>query len=99
MNISAGGLSSFLAGKTDYSLEMLEKLVYETVPSPEERKDILQKYNKLVIEQLRNKNISGLSDSRVLKEDEIIFIQDGYHYDILFWFNTTVFSLDVLLLF
>lgn len=96
MNISAGGLSSFLAGKTDYSLEMLEKLVYETVPSPEERKDILQKYNKLVIEQLRNKNISGLSDSRVLKEDEISFIQDWYHYALLFLIKTKGFRLDIL---
>lgn len=95
MKISAGGLSSFLAGKTDYSLEMLEKLVYETVSSPEERKNLLQRYNKLIIEQIRDKKNTNL-DSRVLMENEISFIQDWYHYALLFLIETKDFKLDIL---
>lgn len=96
VSISAGGLSSFLAGKTDYSLEMLEKLVYETVSSPEERKDILQRYNTILIEQLRDLNKRKTIDSRVLRENEISFIQDWYHYALLFLIRTKDFKLDIL---
>lgn len=94
--VSVGGLSSFLAGKTNYSLEMMEKLVNTIVTSPEERKDILKNYNYLLLENIREASQSSQYEYRLLKEEELAFIKDWYHYAILFLIQTKDFQLDIL---
>lgn len=96
LGISVGGLSSFLSGKTDYSVEMLEKLVNAVVSSPEKRKDILKEYNILLLEQLKERTKHSNYDYRELKEEEHAFIKDWYHYALLFLIKTTDFRLDIL---
>lgn len=96
LGISVGGLSSFISGKTDYSVETLEKIVTDIIPSPEERKDILKEYNIYLLEKLTEKTKSSNYDYRLLKEDEIAFIKDWYHYAILFLIRTKDFKLDIL---
>lgn len=96
IDISVGGLSSFLSGKNNYSLEMLEKIVNAIVVSPEERKDILKEYNLLFVDNLRRASKGSEHDFRLLKEEEIAFIQDWYHYALLFLIGTEGFRLDIL---
>ncbi len=96
LGISVGGLSSFLSGKADYSVETLEKLVTDIVVSPEERKDILKEYNIHLLDRLSARTKSSNYDYRLLKEDEMAFIKDWYHYAILFLIRTKDFKLDIL---
>ena len=94
--ISVGGLSSFLSSKSDYSLEMLEKIVNAIVNSPEERKDILKEFNVNLLDKIKSRTQSSNYDYRVLKEEELSFIKDWYHYALLFLIRTSDFRLDIL---
>ncbi len=96
MGISVGGVSSFLSGKSDYSVEMLERIVSSIVSSPEERKHILKEYNVLLVDQLRERTKSSNYSYRILNDDEMSFIKDWYHYAILFLTKTKDFRLDIL---
>lgn len=93
--VSVGGLSGFLSGKISYSLEMLERFVNLVAKTPEERNEILEKYNLLVIDKIKRVSEKNNVECRILQDEEMGLTKEWYHLAILFLIKTVDFRFDV----
>ncbi|MFZ4714791.1 MAG: DUF4423 domain-containing protein [Bacteriovoracaceae bacterium] len=96
LDINAGGLSSFLNRKKDFSPELIEKLVSQIIENPEERKDILNSYNESLIEKIKSKAQTSHYEYVVLQNDELEVIKNPLHYALLSLIETRDFHFDLL---
>jgi uncharacterized protein (TIGR02147 family) len=94
LDVSAGGMSSFLSGKKSYSSEMLETIIETIVEDPSERQQILKNYNSLKLQKLKDSIRYTPRKGVVLSENEFQPIRDWHYFAFLFLIETHDFRLD-----
>jgi uncharacterized protein (TIGR02147 family) len=83
LEVSAGNLSQFLAGKRNFSAENVKKIVHLITDNPEERKNLLERINRRELEDRRralSKASTSVYESTTLSEEEFAQLDEWYYY-------------------
>lgn len=94
LGIPAGNLSLFLRDKRAFSFETIEKITYKICKTPEERKDVLEYINSLMVQELRNLTITN-HDYVTLSEEEFIQLDNWYYFAFRSLLHLKDFRLDL----
>ncbi len=83
INVPAGNLSQFLAGKRKFSSSTVELIARQITENPEERKDLLEEINRVHVEtkkKTKSKNTSSDYEFSELSEEEFASLDEWYYY-------------------
>ncbi|MES2527001.1 MAG: TIGR02147 family protein [Bdellovibrionota bacterium] len=81
INVPAGNLSQFLAGKRKFSAMTVESIARQITNNPEERKNLLEEINRQHVEVVKkSKKTSSDYEYAELSEEEFLALDEWYHY-------------------
>lgn len=81
LGVPASNLSSFMSAKRQFSMKTLEAITKKMILNPEERKDVLNRANALMIEKLKkSKSSTSHYSSQTLTEEDCLELNQWYYY-------------------
>lgn len=83
LDVPAGNLSQFLAGKRRFSSETMKAIAFKITDSPEERKNLLDSINEAELDNLRKLRSAASTsdyDAAALTAEEFCEIDEWYYY-------------------